>query len=29
MFYNDARFYILTIMWVITMYFFIAKARRP
>jgi hypothetical protein len=28
MFYNDVRFYILTIMWGITMYFFIAKARK-
>ncbi|WP_343695182.1 hypothetical protein [Flavobacterium sp.] len=28
MFYNDVRFYILTIMWAVTMYFFIAKARR-
>jgi hypothetical protein len=28
MFYNDARFYILTIMWAVTMYFFIAKAHR-
>lgn len=29
MFYNDVRFYILTVMWIITMYFFIAKARQP
>lgn len=28
MFYNDLRFYILTVMWGVTMYFFIAKARR-
>jgi hypothetical protein len=28
MFYNDVRFYILTVMWGITMYFFIAKARK-
>lgn len=28
MFYNDVRFYILTIMWAVTMYFFIAKAHR-
>jgi ABC-type bacteriocin/lantibiotic exporter with double-glycine peptidase domain len=29
MFYNDIRFYILTVMWCITMYFFIAKAQKP
>jgi len=29
MFYNDIRFYILTLMWGITMYFFIAKAHKP
>lgn len=28
MFYNDLRFYILTVMWGVTMYFFIAKTRR-
>lgn len=28
MFLNDIRFYILTVMWCITMYFFIAKAHR-
>ena len=28
MFLNDVRFYILTVMWVITMYFFIAKAHK-
>lgn len=29
MFFNDIRFYILAVMWGITMYYFIAKARRP
>jgi hypothetical protein len=29
MFYNDVRFYILAVMWGITMYYFIAKARKP
>ena len=29
MFYNDVRFYILALMWGITMYYFIAKARKP
>ena len=28
MYWNDVRFYILTVMWGITMYFFIAKARK-